>query len=40
VVRSLQRFRSTHLPFRLPAHAVLLRVLVAKQFVDEIASVE
>lgn len=40
VVRSLQRFRSMHLPFRLPAHAVLLRVLVVKQLVDEIAPVD
>ncbi|MDP9463047.1 MAG: asparagine synthase-related protein [Actinomycetota bacterium] len=39
VVRSLQGFRSSRLPFRLPAHAILLRVLVVKQFVDETASV-
>lgn len=40
VVRGLQRWRATHLPFRLPAHGILLRVLVAKQLVDEIAPVE
>jgi len=40
VVRGLQTIRATHMPFRLPPHAILLRVLVIKQFVDEIAPVE
>jgi len=36
VVRRLQAFRASHLPFRVPAHSILLRVLVVKQFVDEL----
>ncbi|MBA3689689.1 MAG: hypothetical protein H0W81_12830 [Chloroflexi bacterium] len=38
VVRGLQNLRETHTSLHLPAHAILLRVLVIKQFVDEIAS--
>ena len=38
VVAGLRGWRAAHLPLRLPAHAVLFRILVLKQFVDDLAT--
>lgn len=37
VVAGMRGWRAAHLSFRLPAHAVLFRILVLKQFVDDLS---